>query len=163
MKGQEGPAVDLAPLRAVLADLPPPEANIADGGSPLCQTGPDEYEMIGLRYLPVVDRLWVAFRAAGFPADGQFQYQKHLEQWVRDHPPLNPEWDMPEAAQVAIMGREDCFNLLRFIKRQERFGEGMWSAAHRIGWFHALAERLIELGEGDDAEGKKVDSGSSPE
>ena len=140
-------APDFGPLRAVLKDMPPPAAPATTGDPYLRQEAENEWVIQGPHYLPFIDELWAAFRAAGFPEIGQVHYISYLDEWVRQHPPSNPEWDLPEPAQVAMMSREDCFNLLRYIERGERFGDGLWSAAHGIGWFHAIAERLIELGE----------------
>lgn len=140
---------DIGPLRAVLAELPAPGEPITDRRPYLKAEAPDQYVIQGAGYLPVMDRLWKAFRAAGFPVDGQYQYGRWVDDWVRDHPQPDPKWDIPHPEQVAIMSREDCFNYLRFIQRQERFGDGLWAGAHEVGLFHALAERLIELGGGD--------------
>ncbi len=69
-----------------------------------------------LRYLPVVDRLWAAFRAAGFPVEGQYEYVEWRSAFLKQ---AGTDWF--EAAQVAALGKEEpgagrmssaCFMLL---------------------------------------------------
>ena len=131
---------DLQPLRAMLRDMPTADAMIAEW-----RGGPRENGGVQSpypEYGPVIDRLWAAFAAAGFPEMGQQDYMAVMSRWRAAH-----AVQRVAPAHVGQMDRETCFNLLREIQRSERFCDGAWLGAWREGLFHAVAERLVALGD----------------
>ena len=131
-------------LPELLERMPAAGEPITDGKPYMREEAPGEYVIQGVGYLPMVDRIWATFRTAGFPTEGQFEYGAWLDAWLD-----KAGADRLSVGHVATMTREDCYNLLRFIERAERFGDGAWQAAHQDGLFHAIARRLIELAGGD--------------
>ena len=122
---------DLGPLRAALAELPPPERDmIADRAFPF-----------GTSYCRAIDAWWEAFAAAGFPGAGQHDYSTRIEAYCATH----GIEDGIELRHVAAMDRDSLLNLLRLIQREERFCDGAWADWHRRGMFHAIAERCVAI------------------
>ena len=127
-------------LPELLDRMPAPGEAVTDGSPYMRETGPGEYVIQGVGYLPMMDRIWATFRTAGFPTEGQFEYGAWRDAWLAK---AGAETFTPE--QIATMTREDCHNLLRMIERAERFGDGAWQEAHWAGWFHAIARRMVGL------------------
>ena len=132
--------IDLEPLRTLQGEMPPSTTEIAQWRGGPCDDG--SFQSPYPEYGPIVDRMWAAFTAAGFPDMGQREYTLVMERWCAEH---GVEQIAPE--HVALMDRELCYNLLRQIQRSERFCDGAWLGAWRDGLFHALVERLLALGD----------------
>lgn len=85
-------------------------------------------------YSPEVDRIWAAFRAAGYKGDPDYGTWANS----RDIAAITP-------AVIADMPAGDLRSFLTWCERGERFSDGYWQDLLRNGTFLAIARRLAAL------------------
>lgn len=130
----------LEALRSALAALPASDAGYQRRHPYLRQSGPNEFEILGVDYDRRIDDLFATFR------DGAFGFAERDREYLSGIKELESTLDGPLCpGDVARLDRETCLLLVRYFDRQERFCDGLRAGVHKDGLLHSVLERLIEL------------------